>query len=168
MAFWTVLVIGAYLYLLAVCGTVDSLNASVLALVGVGSGTALGAAAVESRHDGNPAAPAEPSRGLVTDVLQGGTSNALHRIQLVAWTGIVGLVFARSVLADLQFPTIDATLLALMGVSSGTYLGFKIPEPPPREPGGKASDGGDDGKGSTEIHPGGDPAPSDSSEARKQ
>jgi hypothetical protein len=27
-------------------------------------------------------------------------------------------------------PDFDNTLLALMGVSSGTYLGFKIPEKP--------------------------------------
>jgi hypothetical protein len=32
------------------------------------------------------------------------------------------------VLSNRALPDFDAPLLALMGISSGTYLGFKIPE----------------------------------------
>lgn len=143
MAFWTVLILGGYAFLLGVCGSVDSLNASILSLMGIGAGTALGAAAVEAQHDGHAEAATAKSQGFWRDIFHGGTSGALHRIQLIAWTGIVGLVFLRSVIAELEFPDLDATLLALMGISSGTYLGFKIPEPPPRNPGGKGETGGD-------------------------
>jgi hypothetical protein len=33
-----------------------------------------------------------------------------------------------SVYKDLAMPEFSATLLGLMGLSSGTYLGFKVPE----------------------------------------
>jgi hypothetical protein len=36
-------------------------------------------------------------------------------------------VFFRMVWRDFAMPEFDTTTLALMGVSSGTYLGFKLP-----------------------------------------
>jgi hypothetical protein len=39
---------------------------------------------------------------------------------------ILGVVFVSEVLTKLAMPVFDATLLALMGISSGTYLGFKV------------------------------------------
>jgi hypothetical protein len=36
----------------------------------------------------------------------------------------------RSVARDLVMPDFDTTLLGLMGISSGTYIGFKFPEKP--------------------------------------
>jgi hypothetical protein len=41
---------------------------------------------------------------------------------------VLGLVFIRSVLLQLVMPDFDTTLLGLMGISSGTYIGFKFPE----------------------------------------
>jgi hypothetical protein len=52
---------------------------------------------------------------------------ALDRFQIVAWTAILGGVFLQSVLWDLSMPEFSATTLALMGISSGTYIGFKLP-----------------------------------------
>jgi len=52
---------------------------------------------------------------------------ALDRFQIVAWTAILGGVFLESVLWDLSMPEFSATTLALMGISSGTYIGFKLP-----------------------------------------
>jgi hypothetical protein len=52
---------------------------------------------------------------------------ALDRFQIVAWTAILGFVFLQSVVWDLTMPEFSATTLALMGISSGTYIGFKIP-----------------------------------------
>ena len=34
--------------------------------------------------------------------------------------------YATEVLSKLAMPVFDATLLTLMGISSGTYLGFKV------------------------------------------
>jgi hypothetical protein len=49
-----------------------------------------------------------------------------HRFQIVVWTLILGIVFLSEVLTKLAMPVFDATLLTLMGISSGTYLGFKV------------------------------------------
>ena len=53
---------------------------------------------------------------------------SFHRFQVVAWTIALGLIFLVQVFNSLLMPEFDTTLLALMGVSSGTYLGFKYPE----------------------------------------
>lgn len=52
---------------------------------------------------------------------------ALDRFQIVAWTAVLGGVFLQSVVWDLSMPEFSATTLALMGISSGTYIGFKLP-----------------------------------------
>ena len=50
-----------------------------------------------------------------------------HRFQMMTWTLILGVIFIFGVFQQLAMPKFDATLLALMGISSGTYLGFKWP-----------------------------------------
>ena len=52
---------------------------------------------------------------------------ALDRLQVVVWTLVLGGIFLTSVLWDLTMPEFSATMLALMGISSGTYIGFKLP-----------------------------------------
>ena len=47
---------------------------------------------------------------------------------MFAWTLILGVIFIGSVYKDLAMPEFNVTLLGLMGISSGTYLGFKFPE----------------------------------------
>ena len=51
---------------------------------------------------------------------------AFHRFQIVVLTLILGTVFVSEVLTKLAMPAFDPTLLVLMGISSGTYLGFKV------------------------------------------
>jgi hypothetical protein len=63
-------------------------------------------------------------KDLLTDV----NGIALHRFQMVAWTLVLGLTFLIGVYRDLSMPEFSTTLLVLMGISAGTYLGFKIPE----------------------------------------
>jgi hypothetical protein len=77
-----------------------------------------------------PAASATAvSTGLV-DIVKDGNGISFSRFQIVVWTLVFGAVFVRAVLSDLTMPQFDATLLSLMGISSGTYVGFKFPEPP--------------------------------------
>jgi hypothetical protein len=63
----------------------------------------------------------------VSDLLQGDQGISFHRFQLVTWTIVLGAIFGYSVFNELRMPELDATLLGLMGVSSGTYVGFKFP-----------------------------------------
>ena len=52
---------------------------------------------------------------------------SFHRFQIFAWTIVLIAVFIASVYNGLAMPEFDAKLLALMGISGGTYIGFKLP-----------------------------------------
>lgn len=64
----------------------------------------------------------------IEELFSDGNGWSLHRVQMGVWTLVLGFVFVSKVLENLAMPEFDVTLLALMGISSGTYLGFKIPE----------------------------------------
>ncbi len=66
------------------------------------------------------------SRGFLADLLYDGDHVSLHRFQIVVWTLILGGLFTFSVMYNLSMPEFGTELLALMGISSGTYLGFKF------------------------------------------
>jgi len=138
LAFWFFLVVAGYTLVWIITGELDTITQSILALIGIGSGTALGAALIDTPNVTNqstdtapppPPPPAQASRGFLTDILSdpaGGVS--IHRFQMFVWTLILGIIFVVSVYKDLSMPEFSATLLGLMGISSGTYLGFKFPE----------------------------------------
>lgn len=67
------------------------------------------------------------SKGFFTDLLSSGGEIALPRFQMMAWTLVLGMVFGYSVFTTLTMPEFNATLLGLMAISSGTYVGFKVP-----------------------------------------
>jgi hypothetical protein len=64
-----------------------------------------------------------------TDWLGEGSNDkwSFHRFQMLAWTLVFGFVFVIKVLKDRAMPEFDLMALALLGISAGTYLGFKLP-----------------------------------------
>ena len=44
---------------------------------------------------------------------------------MIVWTLVLGIIVVSEVLTRLMTPKFDGTSLALMDISSGTYLGFK-------------------------------------------
>ena len=62
------------------------------------------------------------------DVISDESGPALHRFQILVWTAVLGVIFLIGVHRDLAMPEFSESLLALMGISAGTYLGFKLPE----------------------------------------
>lgn len=68
------------------------------------------------------------TRGFLRDVLADCHGYCFHRFQVFAWTIVLGIMFMSSVYNSLSMPEFSATLLGLMGLSSGTYIGFKFPE----------------------------------------
>lgn len=68
------------------------------------------------------------SQGWFKDITTDLNGTAIHRLQVVCWTGALGIVFVIGVYHDLSMPAFSATLLALMGISSAGYVGFKYPE----------------------------------------
>jgi hypothetical protein len=73
--------------------------------------------------------PVTPSAGFWKDLATDDRGAvALDRLQMVVWTILLGGLFLHSVLVYVTMPDFSTTLLALMGVSSGTYIGFKMPQ----------------------------------------
>lgn len=125
MAWWFFLVVISYGFIWIVTGDRDTIPPSVLGLMGISAATALAAEAIAPRD----ASPIQRStRGWWRDLVADETDTvALDRLQIVVWTMILGFVFVTEVLWNLTMPEFNATLLALMGISSGTYIGFKLP-----------------------------------------
>jgi hypothetical protein len=193
MAWWSALIVGAFLFLLALLWDYNTVTAQALVLMGISSATAMFAIQVDASKDtpigranenlkaidlnswtdveklkdqikdtdtklkaqeatagANAAAIAALKDQLVSlnnnlrtyqdtvrpfqtegwwkDITTDVNGPALHRLQVVVWTVILGGVFVAGVYRDLAMPEFSATLLALMGVADGAYVGFKVPE----------------------------------------
>lgn len=197
VAWWFFIILGSFLFIGLVTWDLNTITTSSLVLLGIGTGTALGAAMVDvnkrqsSDNDleslkpkeakleasiaelktsimnaENVALGADPSltaglaarrtelatleaeleqvrsqvndaasglqkpvsEGLITDILSDVNGVTFHRFQIVVWTIVLGLVFIYTVWTSLTMPQFSDTILALMGISAGTYVGFKIPE----------------------------------------
>jgi hypothetical protein len=196
MAFWFFLIYSSYLTIWLITGALDTITASLLALMGISAGTALGEAMIDDGKDtaqtnqgqslsaekyaleqsitetqaqldaANQQAstqmtdqsnrdalnrqltdsrtrlgqidqqlrllsaqqPATESSGFIRDILTDSTGYSFHRFQIFAWTIILGIIFISSVYNSLSMPDFSTTLLGLMGLSAGTYIGFKFPE----------------------------------------
>ncbi len=171
MAWWTLLVVAAFVFIWLISGDYGSLSTSVLALIGISAGTGLIGAvmdkgkqaqvqqrkALEDEEAGLQAGNAQPasdaaapaaaprrpaeieaqlaklpklkqSKSLWTDILSDENGVSFHRLQVMIWTLVLTVIFVVSVYQHLDMPDFDNQLLALMGISNGTYLGFKLPE----------------------------------------
>jgi hypothetical protein len=100
---------------------------------------AQGAQQVQAAQQAQAAQPTKPHplqwfletmAGWFTDIISDGTGVSFQRLQVVIWTVILGFVFAWTVANTCSMPEFENTLLVLMGISNGLYLGFKIPETP--------------------------------------
>lgn len=159
MAWWFALVLAAYLFLFLTTGDIPSLTGQALTLMGIGTGTALGATLVEQNKTNNKLerfssllrqissnpvpdnvanlrAQARDlaldlsSKNFLADILTDVDGISLHRFQSFVWTIVLGAIFVIEVVIKRQLPEFDVYTLGILGISAGTYLGFKIPETP--------------------------------------
>ena len=196
MAFWFFLIYASYQAIWLITGALDTITASLLALMGISAGTALGEAMIDNGKDttktnqvqdltaekqaleqsisetqpqleaANESAstaltdqsnrdalnrqltdsrtrlgqidqqlrtlsaqqPATVSSGFLRDILTDSSGYSFHRFQIFAWTIVLGIIFVSSVYNSLTMPEFSTTLLGLMGLIAGTYIGFKFPE----------------------------------------
>jgi hypothetical protein len=196
MAFWFFLVYASYTTIWLITSALDTITTSLLALMGISAGTALGEALIDDGKDTSKtnqiqdlraqrvaveqaitdvqaqvdalnasgaatvtdqanrdsmtrqlvegrtrlgqidqqlaalSADAAPnvSAGFLRDILSDGSGYSFHRFQIFAWTIVLGIIFVSSVYNNLTMPEFSPTLLGLMGLSAGTYIGFKFPE----------------------------------------
>ncbi|HEY6806090.1 MAG TPA: hypothetical protein VI306_21085 [Pyrinomonadaceae bacterium] len=122
-ASWFFLISSAYLSLWLVTGDLDTLKPPFLALVGINGGTALIAHLLDKPSDA-----AAVSSGFFRDILSNDGGYSFVNFQMLAWTLALGIIFVASVYDNLAMPNFNGALLALTGISSGTYLGFKFVE----------------------------------------
>ncbi len=204
-AWWFVLTVISFVFIWMVTGQYD-LSTSVLVLLGIGFGTALGSVVIDQNKGARPATTAAPHavdeldtllarkneqearltaletslrtapdgassvaaqnalgaqqsayQQLIAEIKQkypgsigGGHTNfptdilsdtygvSFHRFQMLVWTVVLGFIFIHSVFTRLAMPQFSTTLLTLMGISAGAYLG------------GKGTEGNDHSSGSAE------------------
>jgi hypothetical protein len=71
----------------------------------------------------------KPSTGnFFKDILNDDDGVSVHRFQIFVWTIVLINIFIGRVIDTLTMPEFDAVLLGLMGISGGTYVGFKLPD----------------------------------------
>jgi hypothetical protein len=128
LAFWTFIIVFSFLYIYIVTGELPPITGSTLILLTISMTTTAGAKMIDSSRNPEPALNNEASDGFFRDIISDHNSISIHRFQMVVWTLLLGLFFIRSVVKCLAMPQFDDSMLILMGVSSGTYLGLKIPE----------------------------------------
>jgi hypothetical protein len=64
--------------------------------------------------------------GFFNDLLRDGDGRlSIARFQMMVWTLVLAIVFTVEVYSRLSMPEFNPSLLALLGITSGTYLGFK-------------------------------------------
>lgn len=138
MAFWGLLVLMSFLGLWVLTGSMERIPEQVLTLLGISGTTGLGSLLLTQHKLKNrtPRLSNSELRHFLRDLIDDGTGTgiSLHRIQVVIWTLILGTIFILSVNKMMSMPEFSDTLLLLMGVSNGLYLGFKFPEKVQTEP----------------------------------
>lgn len=128
MAIWLFTIMSSWLLLYVLKHTFDTINESLVILMGISSGAGLGAATIDTNR--KVKAVVARSQGFIRDILSDSNGISFHRFQVFAWTVVMVLVFIRQVASYLVMPEFSGPLLTLMGISSGTYLGFKVSEKP--------------------------------------
>lgn len=68
------------------------------------------------------------SENPLRDILSDARGVSFHRFQMVGWSLVLGIIFVVQVYRVLAMPKFDSTLLTLLGISAGTFVGLKIPE----------------------------------------
>jgi hypothetical protein len=148
MFLWTAVIVVSFLYILATTGDGNSFNGTAFALMGISAATALGSIAATS-YSKVAQAEIDAYKGLTApSVAQQqhllgyiGSKNwwldltsedaqrtGLHRLQNIAFTLLLVVVFLTLVLTERTMPTLSETQLALIGISSAGYIGFKAAE----------------------------------------
>ena len=127
LSFWTIVVGCSFIYIWIVTDVLPPISGSTLILISVSALTTAGSRLVDIRTK-TPGDVLQRSKSFLEDILQDELGYSVHRAQMFMWTIILGFVFVSSVIRFQQIPQLDESLLALMGISSGAYVGLKTME----------------------------------------
>ncbi len=124
LAWWFAIIFAAFVFLWLVTGELPTLSGQALALLGISSATTMASVGISADR---PAGPGE-SGVFFRDLLSDANGITIQRFQMLVMTIALGLMFLIHVATRLTMPEFDASLLTLLGISAGTYVGLKIPE----------------------------------------
>ncbi|GAA0753443.1 hypothetical protein LRH25_30330 [Ideonella azotifigens] len=136
MAWWFAIVFASFVFLWLVTGEMPVISGQALSLMGISSATTLASVGVSADRK----ADAGNSGVFFHDLLSDANGLTIHRLQMLVMTVALGLMFLIHVGTRLTMPELDPSILTLMGLSAGTYVGLKLPEaqqgstPPPTAP----------------------------------
>lgn len=126
MAWWFGIVMGSYIFLWTITKGIPPLSSQALLLMGISGATGLTSVGLNAGM--KKELPVGIKGEFLEDLLTDANGVTLHRFQMLAMTVILGVMFIIHVATTLTMPEFDGSLLALMGIAGGTYVGFKIPE----------------------------------------
>jgi hypothetical protein len=131
LAFWTVLVIGGFVYSLILTDIPSTLNTSILILLGISmttNGTASYIDYYKKVKQGKGWSP-KKAENFIADILSDGQSINMQRFQIFAWNIVLGVYFIIYTINNKTMPTFPDVLLYLSGISSFSYVAGKPTEP---------------------------------------
>lgn len=136
-ALWFFAIFTAFLTIWLTTGRTDSLNSSIVAILGISSGTAVGESLLWDKNPLVASAESDQSDFIpnhhpgIWELLQGLACDAhgasIYRFQVLAWTALLLVTFVSQVYFDLSMPVFGSELLYLLGLSSGTYIAQGAP-----------------------------------------
>ena len=120
-AWWLTICVGCFAYLWALMGEYRNiLSGSAPLLLGIQGTTLLVATRFRATQTTGG------SQGFFTDLISEGAEPEIARLQMLVWNFILGIVFIWQSVFQWTMPTFDPTLMTLLGISSATYVGFKL------------------------------------------
>jgi hypothetical protein len=131
LAFWTILVLGGFIYSLLLTSIPSTLNTSILTLLGISIGTSGVASYIDyfrKQKKVGTTPVTKSAKGFWRDILGDGTSINMQRFQTVAWNVVLGVYYTIYTFHNKTMPEIPDVLLMLAGVSSLSYVAAKPTE----------------------------------------
>ena len=127
-SFWTILIASSFVFLWVSTGETPVLSNASLILLGISGGTSILAKMIDNSQQSTARHQDQQTKGFFTDILSDDKGISIHRFQMLIFTIVTGIIFIHDVLTVFEMPEFNDTLLLLMGISNGTYAGFKATE----------------------------------------
>jgi hypothetical protein len=124
LAWWFAIIFASFVFLWLSTGDIPALSTQALALLGISSVTTLAATAVRPVE----VLPGGRANVFFQELISDATGPTIQRFQMLVMTIALGVMFLINVFTRLSMPVFDGSLITLMGLSAGTYVGAKIPE----------------------------------------
>jgi hypothetical protein len=128
LAFWTVLAVGGFFYTLILTDIANSLNTSILLLLGITVSTSAVASYIDYYKKMTSTITAKVKSNFLKDILSDGNTYSVQRVQTAVWNLVIGLYFIYYTIVNKSMPVIPYTLLYLTGISAAAYVANKRTE----------------------------------------